>query len=151
MHLVDHFLAKIKHYDGVIWPEIQDMNHAVDSNVGFGAKARNAFIGIFKAQATLFSSEQGLIDVTRLSQSDHVALRKSTLSIYLNSIHGILCGPESLDDPINVVRTVHAMYLSLHNSYVTYPYYGQQYEADLKLKETTDVSSSKLCDCFNCY
>ena len=142
MHLVDHFLAKIKHYDGVIWPEIKDMNHAVDSNVGFGAKAKNAFIGMFKSHTTLFSSEQGLIDVTRLSQSDHVALRKNTLSIYLNGIQGYLCGPESFNDPINVVRTVHAMYLSLHNSYVTYLNYGQQYEADLRLKETTDVSNS---------
>ena len=141
MHLVDYLLAKIKHYDGVIWPEIRDMNYAIDSNVGFKEKAKS-FFGIFKNQTTLFSSEQGLIDVTKLSQSDHVALRKNTLSIYLNGLQGILCGPESVSDPINIVRTVHAMYSSLHNSYVTYPYYGQQYEDDVRLKETTDVSSS---------
>ena len=98
--------------------------------------------GLFsRSQTTTSSGEHGFIDVKLLSQSNHVELRKRALSIYLNSLQDVLYGPEPMDDPINIIRTVHAMYLSLHNSFVSYRYYYEQYEVDWQLKETTDVRS----------
>ena len=136
-----YFLGTIKHYDGVILPEVKDKTFSIDSNVGFRAKAKNAFGFFFGSQTTTSGSEQGFIDAKSLSQPDHVALRKRALKIYLNGLRNILHEPESINDPINVIRTVHSMYLSLHNSCVTYKYYMEQKEIDWRLKETTDVSS----------
>ena len=134
------FIATIKHYDGVIWPEVRDNSFCVDTNVGLGTRAKNAIFGWFRSQTTTSSGEQGLIDVKSFSQSDHVVLRKRALNTYLNSLQDVLCGPASMDDPINIIRTVHAMYLSLHNSFVSYVYH-KQHEVDWRLKETTDVRS----------
>ena len=135
-----YFLVTIKHYDGVIWPEIVDKDFCVDANVGALSRAKNAFFGLFsRSQTATSSGEQGLIDVKSLSQSHHIELRKRALTIYINGLQDVLYGPKSIVDPINIIRTVHAMYLSLHNSYVSYGYHGQ-FESDWRLKETTDVS-----------
>ena len=135
-----YFLATCKHYDGVIWPEIKDKSFCVNTNTGYATKAKNLLVGLFsrgKKESTEASSgEQVLIDVKSLTLSDHVELRKKALSIYLNTIQDSLSGPETTDDPINVIRTTFAMYLSLHNHYV---YYNRQ-GADWRFKETTDVS-----------
>ena len=104
------------------------------------SRAKNAFFGLFsRSQTTTSSDEKSLIDIKSLSQSHHTELRKRALSIYLNGLQDVLYGPESIVDPINIIRTVHAMYLSLHNSYVSYFCYAQ-YEVEWRLKETTDVS-----------
>ena len=135
-----YFLAICKHYDGVIWPEIKDKSFCVNTNVGLTTKAKNFVVGIFsrgKKESTETSSgEQVLIDVKSLTLSDHVELRKKALSIYLNSVQDSLSRPETTDDPINVIRTTFAVYLSLHNHYVYYNWH----EADWRFKETTDVS-----------
>ena len=104
------------------------------------SRAKNALFGLFsRSQTTISGGEQSLIDIKSLSQSDHAELRKRALSIYLNGLQDVLYGPESIVDPINIIRTVHSMYLSLHNSYVSYVYHGQL-EVDWRMKETTDVS-----------
>ena len=135
------FVATVKHYDGIIWPEIKDKSYCVDTNVGTFSKARNVVFGLFsKSQTTTASGEQGLVDVRSLSHLDHIEFRQQALSIYLNGLQDVLYGPENIADPINTIRTVHAMYLSLHNSYVSYGYHGQ-FESDWRLKETIDVSA----------
>ena len=45
-------------------------------------------------------------------------------------------GPEPMDDPINAIRTVYAIYASLDSSYV----YFNWHEEEWKLQETTNVS-----------
>ena len=141
MLLFFHFLATCKHYDGVIWPEIKDMNFCINTNTGYATRAKNLFLGFFssknKKESTETSSgEQVLIDVKSLTTSNHVELRKKALSVYLNSIQDSLSGPETTDDPINVIRTTFAIYLSLHNHYVYYNWQG----AHWRFQETTDVS-----------
>ena len=133
-----NFLATCKHYDGVIWPEIKDKNFCVNTNTGYATRAKNFVFGIFgKKESTETSSgEQVLIDVKSLTTSNHIELRKKALSVYLNSIQDSLSGPETTDDPINVIRTTFAMYLSLHNHYVYYNLQG----AHWRFQETTDVS-----------
>ena len=131
------FLALCKHYDGVILPEIKD-NLKVNTSVAFRTRAKNKLVGIFKTKrdtTAATSDEQSLIDVKSLSHSDHVELRKSALTFYLNGLHDVLYGPESMEDPISIVRTVHAIYSTLHNSYVFFSWH----EAEWKLQGTADV------------
>ena len=103
------------------------------------------FIGLFKARKEKESSassseEQGLTDYKLLSHSHHVELRKNALTTYLDSLWDTLYGPESMDDPVNVVRTVHAIYATLDDSCVFFNWN----QMDWKLSETTDVSYLNL-------
>lgn len=135
-----------KHFDGVILPEIKDQKgFSVNANVGFGTKAKNKFFRLFKAKKEKESSsdEQALIDIKSLPRTHHVELRKNALAIYLSSLWDTLCGPESMDDPVNVVRTVHAIYATLDNSSVLF----SCNEIDWRLPETTDVSLFPLFVC----
>ena len=136
------FSAICKHYDGVILPEVKDHKRFnVNANVGFGTKAKNKFFRLFKARKEKESSapsseEQGLTDYKLLSHSHHVELRKNALTTYLGSLWDTLYGPESMGDPVNVVRTVHAIYATLDDSCVFFNWN----QMDWKLSETTDVS-----------
>ena len=115
------FSAICKRYDGVILPEIKDPKRfSGNTNVDSGAKARSKFFGLIKPK----------------SSSDHIELRKNALTFYLNSWCNILCGPESMDDPVNVVQTVHAIYTTLDDSSVICNWN----EMDWTFPETTDVS-----------
>lgn len=139
IYIVNYFIGTIKHYDGVIWPEIKDTSFCVNANVGLTTKAKNYIVGWFKGkkESTAASSgEQVLVDIKKLSESHHVELRKRALSIYLHGLRIILYGPEAVDNPTNIIRTIYAIYASLHNSYV----YFNWHQADWRLTETTDVS-----------
>ena len=137
--LVFFFLATCKHYDGIIMPEIKDKSFCA-GDVGYVTRAKNAFLGFFGSKtAEKPSREQVLIDIKSLSQSDHVKLRKKALNSYLISLHDVLYGPESIDDPVHLIRTVYALYFSLHNSHVTYRYYNEQHEVAWQLQETANV------------
>lgn len=141
MFIILLILATCKHFDGVIWPEIKDKTFCVTTNVGLTTKAKNFVFGFFsskgkKESSEASSDEQVLIDVKSLTSSNHAELRKKALSIYLCSVRDSLSGPETIDDPINVIRTTFAVYVSLHN----HPVYYNWQEADWRFKETTDVS-----------
>ena len=82
------------------------------------------------------SDEQFLIDIKALPQSEHAEYRTKALNIYLYGFHNVLYGPEPMDDPIDAIRTVHAIYASLDSSYV---YFNWQ-EEEWKLQETKNVS-----------
>ena len=126
-------------------PEIKDKH--LNTNVGRGAKAKakakKTFAAIFKIKkesSALFSDEQGLIDVKLLSHSQHVELRKSALTFYLNNLYDVLYGTKSMEDPINIVQTVYAIYATLHNSYVHFHWN----ETDWRFQEIVDVSSFSI-------
>lgn len=57
------------------------------------------------------------------------------LRIYLFSLHDILYGPASMDNPVQVISTAYAIYASLHYCYVYY----DNHEADWKFDETIEV------------
>ena len=126
------FSAIYKHYDGVILPEIKDQKRfSVNANFGLGAIVKSKFLGLIKPKSSTPSSDEQL-----LSNSHHIELRKNALTFYLNSWCNILCGPESMDDPVNVVQTVHAIFTTLNDSSVICNWS----EMDFRLPETTDVS-----------
>ena len=122
-------------------PEIKDKTFCANVNVSYAAKAKNALVALFRSKkesTEVPSDEQVLIDIKSFSHSDHVELRKKALSVYLSSLHDILYGPEPINDPINVIGTVYAVYFSLHNSYVSY-FFHEHHEVDWRLRETTNV------------
>ena len=132
------FLATCKHYDGVIWPEIKDKNFCADTNVGLGTRLMNTVFGLFKNKkesTTVSSGEKILIDIKSLTESDHMDFRKKALHIYLNGLRDALFGTKSIDDPVNVIGTVYAIYLSLHNSFI-----HDRYEHHWRFNETANVS-----------
>ena len=88
------------------------------------------------AAGTPSSDEQFLIDIKALSHSEHAEYRTRALSFYLHGFHNVLYGPEPMDDPINVIRTVHAIYASLDSSYVFFNWREEEW----KLAETKSVS-----------
>ena len=90
-----------------------------------------------KKESTISSSEKVLVDVKSLSHSDHIDLRKKALHIYLHGLFDALCGRKSIDDPKDIIRTVNAIYWSLHNSFM----HGWR-EHQWRFKETTNVSIS---------
>lgn len=138
------FLATCKHYDGIIWPEIFDKTAASDSaNVGLRAKAMNVVYGLFgykKENTSIPSSEQAIIDIKTLSLSNHIQARINALKIYLSSLHNILHGVKSVNDPIDVIRTVYAIYKSLDDSCV----YFDEKEIYWRFKEIAQVSIESL-------
>jgi len=71
-----------------------------------------------------------------LSQSDHEKVRIKALNFYLNGLSRILCGPGSIDHPIDVIRTIYAIYVSLSNSCVYY----DDHEDYWRCKTTAEVS-----------
>ena len=88
-----------------------------------------------KESEAISGSDKFLVDIKSFSSVDHMLLRKKGLSIYLSSLIDIFCGLQFMNDPINVVRTFYAIYMSLHDSYV----YGS-HETYWRFNETTDVS-----------
>ena len=121
-------------------PEIKDKSFCT-SDISFATRAKNVVMNFLGSKTTEKpSSEQVLVDIKSLSHSEHVKLRKKALNSYLSSLHDVLYGAESIDDPVYLIRTVYALYFSLHNSYVTYHYNYLQREVAWQLKETANVS-----------
>lgn len=123
-------------------PEIKDKSLSV--NVGRGAKAKKKLAAFFGIKKESSSDEQGFIDVKSLSHSQHVELRKSALTFYLNGLCGILHGPESMEDPVGIVKTVFAIYATLYNSFVFFKWD----ETSWRFQETAEVSFLIYTFCF---
>ena len=136
--LCDNFSGVYKHYDGIICPEI--FNH---SALGINPKPKKAGWFSFlrgKKENTASSGEQKF-DIKLLFESDHVELRKIALKLYLIGLQNVFYGLGSIDESVDIVRQVFAIYASLNSSYVFCDYCERSWKFD----ETKEVCM--YCKC----
>lgn len=75
-----------------------------------------------------------------LKTNNHKELRKDALLMHLHSMHDVLVGTKSMDNPVNCIEFICATYVSLHNYYLCYKRtYGYLSCHDWKFSETTKV------------
>ena len=126
-----------KYYDGIVWPEILDVKAA---NESWFSKARDWWSGKSRSAAITpdesTSSREG--DIKGFTHQDHIYFRKHALNLYLNELLNDFATITLRDDPIEIIRTVHAVYASVSSSYL---YYDKgEYPWNPSLEEMTEVS-----------
>ena len=118
------FTVTYQRYDGILWPEIIDTG-------GYFTQLKNAVFG---------RKDTSIINVQHLNDSEHKEYRNKTLKMYLNILSNIPAG-NCRSDPVQFVRTVVAIFLSVHNCYLCYDYNEHSWNMGV---ETSDVRYSQL-------
>jgi len=128
-----HFIATYQRYDGILWPELVDTG---------GITVPFIKINLFGRQETSDSAKykENFINVKDFSLREHKQYRKDTLMKYLNVLSNFAVRNFS-GDPVQFVRTVVAIYLSVHNCYL---YYDDQEKTWNFGTETSEVRYSQL-------
>ena len=82
------------------------------------------------------SSHEG--DIQYFTHQDHTYFRKLALNLYLNELLNDFATIALKDDPVEIIRTVHAVYASVSSSYLYYD--KDEYQWNPSLEEMTEVS-----------
>lgn len=114
--------------------------------MGFGNKVKRRWIifKINKQDAAACGDDQAFIDVKSLDQPQHKRFRFEALNCYFNRLHHVICGPEPINDPVEVIEEAYAIYASLNSSYV----YFDKHETHWKFDELERVSYVYYLACF---
>ena len=114
------FLATYKYYDGIIWPEILDDKE--ESQYWVVAKAKSIFG--FKSKSSSAPNDDGASlhegNIKSFSNQDHIEFRKYALNFYLNDFVNDFARITSINKPVEIVRMVFAVYVSVSSSYLYY-------------------------------
>ena len=132
IYFYDPFVATYQRFDGIILPEHikEPQSSSKSSNREDPATCNGVKLSSFDYKTK------------DLKLVNHQELRKIGLSMHLQSIHDVLVGTESMDDPIKCVDVVCGTYLSLHKNYLCYR--AEVYESPLchkwEFNETAKVN-----------
>jgi len=105
------FAATYQRYDGILWPELVD--------TGWITLPVFGTIGGKKETPESARHKASFINIKDLKLHDHMKYRKDTLKMYLNILSNIIDG-NCRSDPVQFVRTIVAIFLSVHNCCLHY-------------------------------
>lgn len=111
------FLATYQRFDGIVLPEHRKETFEFDSSKRF--KEHPSYCNGEKLSSFDYRTKD-------LKLANHKELRKNGLRMHLQSMHDILVGAQSMDDPIYCVEVTCTTYLSLHKNYLCYKKYGDK-------------------------
>ena len=131
---IDYFVAIYQRFDGIILPEHIIKFPKPKSSGGWfsGPKEDPTTCNGVKLSSFGYNTED-------LRTDNHKELRKDALLMHLHSMHDVLVGTKSMDDPVCCIEVICSTYLSLHNYYLCFKRaYGLSCH-DWKFNETTKV------------
>ena len=130
------FVATYQRFDGIVLP-----NHKVEIPIAKSSSSAKdpAMCNGVKLNSFNYYTRD-------LSSANHEELRRSGLSMHLQSIHGVLVGADSMNDTVFCVERVCTTYLSLHKYYLCCKgSYGYLTCHDWEFNETTKVWCVQVC------
>ena len=140
MYMFVDFVAIYQRFDGIIMPEHKINIPKVPSSSSWlpfsSGKDDPSLCNGVKLSSFDYHTQD-------LKTANHKELRKSSLLMHLQNVHGILVGDQSMDDPLFCIEVVCAIYLSLHKYYLCYKKaqaYGYLRDHDWEFRETTKVN-----------